>query len=475
MAYKTGNRNQITFLPESIDQYVREDDPVRVYDAFINCINLEDIGITFNPNSVGNSSYDPVSMLKILVYSYSYGWRSSRKIERALHHNMSFIWLSGGLKPDHKTISVFRKANLQGLKKVLVQCARLCLKLKMIEGNTLFVDGSKFRANAGNRETRSLQTWERYQKHIEARIEILLKEVETIDNTESESFISINKELKGKKKLTTKISNILKEFKEEERVNGIDPACRIMKGRQGSHAGFNVQATTDESHGLIVILEGTQSANDLNELTSQVKKAKATLQRPSKTICADAGYSSIEDLVTLVEEGKTVIVPTFKQAAKQGKRNDFAKENFIYNPKSNTYKCPQEKELYMSTVKEGAKKIDYRMRDANDCLTCKYFNQCTKSKQGRTIRRSVHEEIKEKIAKVYQSEEGQAVYQKRKMKVELQFGHLKRNLGVGAFLLRGIDGINAELGILGTCFNIARMITISGGVCQLITILENVT
>lgn len=128
----------------------------------------------------------------------------------------------------------------------------------------------------------------------------------------------------------------------------------------------------------------------------------------------------------------------------------------------------------MSTVKEGAKKIDYRMRDANNCLTYKCFNQCTKSKQGRTIRRSVHEEIKQKIARIYNSEEGQAVYEKRKMRAELQFGHLKRNLGVGAFLLRGIDGINAELGILGTYFNIARMITISGGVCQLMSILDNV-
>ena len=191
MSYKTGNRDQITFLPDSIDQYVIDDDPVRAYDAFVDCIKLEEIGITLNHNAVGNSAYDPVAMLKVLVYSYSYGWRSSRKIERALHHNMSFIWLVGGLKPDHKTISEFRKANLKALKKVLVQCARLCLKLKMIEGNTLFTDGSKFRANAGNRETRSLGKWKRYEKHVEARIEKLLKEAETKDNTESESLISL--------------------------------------------------------------------------------------------------------------------------------------------------------------------------------------------------------------------------------------------------------------------------------------------
>ena len=128
----------------------------------------------------------------------------------------------------------------------------------------------------------------------------------------------------------------------------------------------------------------------------------------------------------------------------------------------------------MSTVKEGVKKINYRKREPNNCLSCKYFNQCAKSKRGRSIKRSMHEEIKEKIARDYNSQEGQAVYKKRKMKAELQFGHLKRNLGAGAFLLRGIDGINAELGLLGTSFNLARMITISGGVFQLMAILKNV-
>ncbi|MEP5602114.1 MAG: transposase [Algibacter sp.] len=107
-------------------------------------------------------------------------------------------------------------------------------------------------------------------------------------------------------------------------------------------------------------------------------------------------------------------------------------------------------------------------------MTCEYFNQCIKSKQGRTIRRSVHEAIKEKIVRIYNSEEGQAVYEKRKTRAELQFGHLKRNLGTGAFILRGIDEINTELGILGICFNITRMITISGGVYQLMSILEHI-
>src|SRR5690606_30211027 len=158
---------------------------VRVYDTFIDCLDFEGLGIAMNSNAVGNSSYNPKTMLKILVYSYSYGWRSSRKIERALHHNLSFMWLSGGLKPAFKTIANFRKNNKESLKEVLVHCARLAMKLNLIEGNTLFTDGSKFRANAGNRESKSLETWTNYKSHIEANIIRLLEESNSIDEADT--------------------------------------------------------------------------------------------------------------------------------------------------------------------------------------------------------------------------------------------------------------------------------------------------
>lgn len=468
MAYRYGNRTQVTFLPDTIEKYVNDDDPVRVYDSFIDCIDIKEMGIEINTNAVGNSSYDPKAMLKILVYAYSYGWRSSRKIERALHHNLSFMWISGGLKPDFKTISTFRKNNLGTLKNVLLQCARLSMKLNFIEGNTLFTDGSKFRANAGNRETRSLEKWERYKKHISQRIDELLEQSKSIDEKESESLISIDKELSSQKKLRNKITNLLNEFKEEERVNGTDPECKIMKGRQGSHAGYNVQSTTDEAHGLIVSLEGSNSRNDLNELSKQVEIAEQTLEKECETICADAGYSSINDLVSLVEEGKKVVVPSATQAKKDKKINPFSKEYFTYYPEKDMYTCPEGNELYRYSKREGGTILDYKMRDKNDCLNCNHFGKCTSSKYGRRLKNSIHEEIKKKLEQIYKSKEGQDIYEKRKMRTELQFGHIKRNLGAGAFLLRGLKGVDAELGILGTCFNLTRMITILGGVRQLV-------
>ncbi len=115
MAYRYGERSQITMFPQSIEDYVSAEDPVRAYDAFVEALKIKEIGIMYEENKEGNPSYDPKAMIKLLLYGYSYGIRSSRKLERATHHNISFMWLMGGLKPDHKTIALFRKENTKGL------------------------------------------------------------------------------------------------------------------------------------------------------------------------------------------------------------------------------------------------------------------------------------------------------------------------------------------------------------------------
>lgn len=466
MAYKYGNRNQITFLPDAVENYVNEDDPVRVYDAFIDALPKKELGLNLNENVVGNSSYDPIAMLKILVYGYSYGWRSSRKLERALYHNLSFIWLAGGLKPDHKTISNFRSEHKAVLKNILKQCARMCLKLNLMEGNTLFVDGGKFRANAGKSQTKSVVTWEKYHKQVERRIEELLEESQKIDEDEEgkESLVKLNKELKSKERLKAKIDQLLGEIKGEEKINGTDPDCQILKGRQGSHASYNAQIVSDDAHGLIASIDAGTSKNDLNELSKQVGKAEENLEKSADNVCADAGYSSVEDIKPLVEEGKTVIVPNNKQAQKEHKKGCFGKDAFLYNPDQDTYTCPEGEEMYRGNYREDGNRVEYRMKRPSACRSCVHFGQCTSSRSGRRIYRLVHEAIREELEEIYESNEGQELYKRRKMRVEHPFGHIKRNLGAGAFLLRGLEGVNAELSVLATCFNVARMITIMGGV-----------
>lgn len=150
MAYRCGkDRGQMMVLPPTLDQYVSPENPVRAYDAFVDALDLKELGIDLDDRRIGNSRYHPRAMLELLLYGYSYGVKSSRKLEREVHNNLSFIWLMKQLKPDHKTIAEFRRKNKVALKKALTRCAKLCLKLELIDGNVLFVDGTKLRANAG--------------------------------------------------------------------------------------------------------------------------------------------------------------------------------------------------------------------------------------------------------------------------------------------------------------------------------------
>src|SRR5580704_14128616 len=170
MAYLRGERQQTQLFPASLEEYVGAEDPVRIYDTFVNQLDFKGLGIVLDEQQIGPPEFDPQAMVKLLVYGYAYGMRSSRKLERALYHNVSFMWLVGGLKPDHKTIARFRRDHRDALKGILKQCVRLCLQLGLIEGNTLFVDGTKIRANAGMRESWSVERCDRVLKKTDEQI-----------------------------------------------------------------------------------------------------------------------------------------------------------------------------------------------------------------------------------------------------------------------------------------------------------------
>jgi len=167
MALRQGNRQQMEFLPPSVEQYIPDEASVRAYDAFVEALDFNKLGISTDRLKEGNPRYDPKAMLKLVVYGYSYGVRSSRKLERETHYNLSFIWLMGGLKPDHKTIAEFRRRHKEALKKALVQCVRLCLKLDLVAGNILFVDGSKIRGNASIKNTWTAEKCQRVLQKVE--------------------------------------------------------------------------------------------------------------------------------------------------------------------------------------------------------------------------------------------------------------------------------------------------------------------
>jgi transposase len=465
MAYRQAERKQRLLFPESLEEYISQEDPVRAYDAFVNALDIELLGIECDPHKVGCPQYDPRIMLKILVYGYSYGIRSSRKLERALHHNLSFIWLAGALKPDHKTIAEFRRRNKKALKEVLKQCARLCIELDLIAGNTLFVDGSKFRGNVSLNNIWTRQRCQKYLAKLDQRIDEILAECDSVDDEESNdrSLVELKAELSDKQKLKAKVDGVLAKLQTEglSQFNSTDNDSARMHGRQGSHAGYNAQIVVDDQHGLIVHSDVVNANNDLGQFSSQIEQANQTLDEPCKAACADAGYANGEELEKIDALGITVIVPSSKQAS--GKDSGpFDKSRFRYVAEDDVYVCPEGIRLSYRRINGSRGQMEY-YPGRGICTKCKHFGVCTSNvTTGRKIIRYQNELIRQKIAAQYDQARSQQIYSRRKQKVELPFGHIKRNLGAGSFLLRGLAGVRAEMSVMCSCFNIARLIGLFG-------------
>ncbi len=465
MAYRYGDRFQLGLFPQSIEDYVAPSDPVRAYDAFVEALDFRALGIEIDPHHVGNSEYDPKAMLKLFVYGYSYGIKASRKLEREAHHNLAFIWLMGGLKPDHKTIAEFRRTNKGALKNVLRQCARMCLKLNLIAGNVLFVDGTKIRANASRAETQDQAYYEQHLSEIDCRIEQLVEECEKIDELEEgqKSWVEMEHELTQMKGLKEKVQEALKALKEtgREEVNLTDPDCALMHSIQGSHASYNVQSVVDDQYGLIVHAEAVQDATDVNQFALQIERSEEALGKKCTVACADAGYADTKQLQKIDGPQTKVIVPSQRQALHE-EEGPFSKSHFRYDKEQDCYWCPEGNRLrYDWTDKERGKKF-YQITNGKICRRCAHDGQCTSAKKGRRITRIALEEAKERFEAQYDEAESQEIYKRRKARVELPFGHIKRNLKTDSFLMRGCSGVNAETSLLATCFNLARMMTIWG-------------
>lgn len=465
MAIRCGNREQIELLPPSIEQYVAEDAPVRAYDAFVDALDMRELGITIDPLQEGNPCYDPRAMIKLLVYGYSYGVRSSRKLERETYYNLSFIWLMGGLKPDHKTIAEFRRKHKEVLKRALTECVRLCVKLDLIAGNILFVDSSKIRGNASIKNTWSKEKCQRVLKQAESRIAEVILEAEAIDAEEADlpSLVAVKKDLEGARNLRERVEQIMKELTESDKknLNTVDQDCALINSVHGTGAGYNAQVVVDDKHGLIVNCDAVSANNDLGQFSVQIDQANEVLGKPCHTAVADSGYAFTEDLARIEKQKIQVIVPTQRLAS--GKEiGEFDKRNFRYEAESDCYRCPRGEVLVYHDRNRQKKSKVYKMKEAKTCPACSAFGRCTTSKQGREVSRLDEEEFRERLERDHTLSENQAIYKRRQEKAELPYGHIKRNLGVNSFLLRGREGARAEMSILSLCFNVRRMLTLLG-------------
>ena len=469
MAYIKGNRNQITLLPSAVEDYIAKDDPVRAYDAFVEALDCEKLGLVIDENQSGANPYWPKALLKLLIYGYSYDAHSSRKLERACYHNLAFIWLTEGIKPDYRTIARFRIDNKDILKNVMRQCAHMCQELDLVEGNTLFIDGTKLKADASMQKTWSKERLQKHEAKITENIDRILTECQSIDEAEKNdgSLIKLKTELADQATLKAQMAKIAKDLDEsgKKKLNTTDADSFVSKADRGTKMYHNMQSTVDEKHGLIVNADVVDQSVDTNQLSVQVKQAGDTLDKKPENICADNGYYSIDD-IEKVDKDITVIVPSREQIVKErtGKPlKEFPKDMFTYDNEHDCYFCPEHKQLWHTDAKiPGKPNATVYRAQGTECKGCKHFGACTTSVNGRSIIRQKNETLLQRLAQIYKSDTGQRIYKLRKQKAELPFAHFKRNMNMRQLLLRGIEKVKSEVFLCTIGYNLTRMINILG-------------
>jgi hypothetical protein len=335
----------------------------------------------------------------------------------------------------------------------------MCLRLGLIEGNTLFVDGTKLRANASMSNTWNQKRCEEALKEVDKRIAEIIAASEILDTDEastSESLVKMDSELKNNRVLRSKIETIVADLKQRDRssINTTDKDCVSTKSTHGSYAGYNAQIAVDEKHGLIASCDVTSTNNDKGQLSIQIDNANKTMGKKCKRAVADAGYSALEDLEK-IDQSVEVLIPV--------QRNEMA-QDFVFDEVSGKITCPEGHVLNLYRKDDQLKRMRYRIGSAALCQKCIRFGVCTKSKRGRKVNRSYFEKTSQRIREAFETIESKTAYKLRSQKVELPFGHIRRNLGVNSFLVRGMNGVKAEMALFSAAFNIRRMITILNGV-----------
>ena len=469
MAYVKGeNRQQINMFPEIIDDYVGEDNPVRVIEAFVISLNMSEIGFERAKEPIlGRPAYDPRDLLKLYLYGYLNRIRSSRKLESEASRNLEVIWLLSGLKPDFKTIADFRKDNKEAVKKVFKQFSLLCKEWGLYGQTLVAVDGSKFRASNSKKKNFNEKKLNRHLKYIDTKIEQYLNELEEGDqseaNTHKPSAAEIKQHIQELKERKKKYEEMLETIKENEvsEISLTDPDARQMStNNNGIDICYNVQTVVDEKHSMIVDYDVINNAADLGQLNQMAKRAQNVFDTEEINVLADKGYYSGKDIKECENSKLKTYVAKPKNANATG-NEEFYINKFKYDAENDYYTCPAGHILPFACYRKNKGEIigrDYHNYKA--CKTCKLRDHCTKAKRGRSIYRSIHQDLLDEVDK--RTRENKELYTKRQMIVEHPFGTIKRSWGYNYFLTRGLNSVNAESGLAFLAYNITRAINILG-------------
>jgi len=459
------SRNQSTLFPESLDDYVREDNPVRVIDVFVDELDLVKLGFRgVKPHATGRPAYHPATLLKLYIYGYLNRIQTSRRLEKESQRNIEVMWLTGRLMPDFKTIADFRKDNGKAIQGVCREFIELCRNLNLFTEAMVAIDGSKFKAVNAREKNFTQAKMKRRMKQVEESIDRYFKQLDKMDRQQSSEHKDTATQLQDK---ISKLKKTMKSLKKTEvemlkqpdkQVSLTDPDSRSMMTGGKGIVGYNVQTAVDTKHHLIVTHEVTNACNDKNQLFSMAKKARLSIGEESLKVLADRGYFKGEEIFDCDKADIKVFVPEPLSSSSQA-HGRFTKQDFHYLSDSNEYLCPTNKRLpwHFSTEEHGKIMHCYWNRAA--CRECPISSQCTTGKERR-IKRWEHQNVID--AMKLRLDQNPDAMQVRKETVEHPFGTIKMWMGATHFLTKTIKRVSTEMSLHVLAYNLKRVMNIMG-------------
>ena len=456
------DRSQGTLFPERLDDYVEEENPVRVIDVFIDDLDISGLGFKAEPAHTGRPGYHPKTMLKLYVYGYLNRVQSSRRLEVEAQRNIELMWLTGRLAPDFKTIADFRKDNPEAIRLVCREFVMLCKKLNLLSEKLVAIDGSKFKAVNSRDKNFTRAKMKRRLRDVELAIERYLAQLDETDRTEpapddaktlQDKVAKLREEMARLKKLEVRMLEA-----PDQQLSLTDPDARSMNSRGTGVVGYNVQSAVDARHHLIIAHEVSKVGSDRQQLTKMAKQAQAILNPKTRlTVVADKGYYNGDELRECEQNDIVAYVAKPKTSPNKAK-GYFDRSRFKYIKQDDEYQCPAGERLtYRTTSTEKGKQI--RRYWSSACGNCAIKSQCTNGKQRR-VSRWLHEDILERAAKRLRRRP--QVMLARRSLVEHPFGTLKSWTSSNHFLTKRLSGVSTETSLQILAYNMKRAINLVG-------------
>ena len=459
-------RSQSALFPERLDDWIAEDNPVRAVDAFVEELDLVQLGFAgAEPAATGRPGYHPAVLLKLYIYGYLNRVPSSRRLEREAQRNVELMWLTGRLAPDFKTIADFRRDNGAGVRAVCRRFVQLCRELELFSEAIVAVDSSKFKAVNSRDRNFTPNKVERRQQQIEESIQRYLDALETADRTQPAEVAAKTERLREKIKTLREqmkrmeaIGERLKDTADEQ-ISETDPDARSMisQAKGTGLVGYNVQAVVETKNHLIVTHEVTNVGSDRSQLTKMASIARDEMGHDRLLAIADRGYFNSQEVKACTETGITPLVPKplTSNAKAEGR---FGKPDFIYLKKVDQYQCPAgQRAIYRFSREEGGRMV--RIYWSSACTVCARRAECTTTSYRR-IRRWEHEHLLEAMQRRL-DRMPQAMTLRRRT-IEHVFGTLKYSMGSAHFLTRRLHNVGTEMSLQVLAYNFKRVMQLLG-------------